>query len=129
MMRSVLKRNSMRFAAALLVALASFVAAPNAAPATAPQHHDQVPGFYRLKVGDLEVTALLDGPAVLDLNWLTGEKPTLDGVVKALHEDPHMLDAADTGFLVNTGKQLILVDAGSGLWFGGGAYGHLLVNL
>jgi glyoxylase-like metal-dependent hydrolase (beta-lactamase superfamily II) len=40
-----------------------------------------------------------------------------------------MLDAADTGFLVNTGKQLILVDAGSGLWFGGGAYGHLVVNL
>src|ERR1700674_5338752 len=88
--RNVLKRNSIRFAAALLVALASFVAAPNAAPATAPQHHDQVPGFYRLKVGDLEVTALLDGPAMLDPGWLTGEKASLDGVVKALHEDPHM---------------------------------------
>jgi len=23
--------------------------------AAAPQHHDQAPGFYRLKVGDLEV--------------------------------------------------------------------------
>jgi len=127
--RNVFKRNSIRIAAALLVALASFVAAPNAAPATAPQHHDQVAGFYRLRVGDLEVTALLDGPAILDLNWLTGEKATLDGVEKALHEDPHMLDAADTGFLVNTGKQLILVDAGSGTWFGGGAFGHLLGNL
>ena len=62
--RSVLKRNSMRFAAALLAVLASFVAVPNAALATAPQHHDQVPGFYRLKVGDLEVTALFDGPGV-----------------------------------------------------------------
>src|SRR5580692_4569726 len=127
--RNVFKRNSIRIAAALLVALASFVAAPNAAPATAPQHHDQVPGFYRLKVGDLEVTALFDGPAILDPNWLTGEKATLDGVVKALHEDPHMLDAADTGFLVNTGKQLIMVDAGSGTWFGGGAFGHLVGNL
>jgi glyoxylase-like metal-dependent hydrolase (beta-lactamase superfamily II) len=126
---NVFKRNSMRFAAVLLAALAIFVAYPNAAPAEAPQHHDQVPGFYRLKVGDLEVTALLDGPAVLDLQWLTGEKATLDGVVKALHEDPHMLDAADIGFLVNTGKQLILVDAGSGTWFGGGAYGHLVGNL
>jgi glyoxylase-like metal-dependent hydrolase (beta-lactamase superfamily II) len=125
----MVKRNSMRFAAALLAALASFVAIPNAALAAEPQHHDQVPGFYRLKVGDLEVTALLDGPAVLDLQWLTGEKATLDGVVKALHEDPHILDAADTGFLVNTGKQLILVDAGSGTWFGGGAYGHLVGNL
>ncbi len=128
-MRNVLKRNSIRFVGALLVALASFIGVPNAAPAAAAQHHDQVPGFYRLKVGDLEVTALLDGPAVLDLHWLTGEKAKLDGVVKALHEDPHMLDAADTGFLVNTGKQLILVDAGSGTWFGGGAYGHLVGNL
>ena len=49
----MLKRNSMRFAAALLTALASFVAVPNAALAAAPEHHDQVPGFYRMKVGDL----------------------------------------------------------------------------
>jgi hypothetical protein len=40
----VLKRNSMRFAAALLAALASLVAGPNTALAAAPQHHDQVPG-------------------------------------------------------------------------------------
>jgi len=126
--RNVLKRNSVRFAAVLLAALASFVAAPNAAPATAPQHHDQVPGFYRLKVGDLEVTALFDGPGVFDVNWLNEEK-TRDGVRKALHDDPHVLDVADTGYLVNTGKQLILVDAGSGTWFGGGKFGHLAGNL
>src|SRR5271154_1873019 len=123
------KRNSMRFAAGLLAVLAIFVAISNAALAAAPQHHDQVPGFYRLKVGDLEVTALFDGPAIVDLHWLTGEKATLDGVVKALNEDPHMLDAADSGFLVNTGKQLILVDAGAGTWFGGGALGHLANSL
>src|SRR5437879_5545947 len=116
--RNVLKRNSMRFAAALLAALASFVAGPNAALAAAPQHHDQVPGFYRLKVGDLEVTALFDGTGVFDPHWLNGTKATMDDVVKALHEDPHMLDVADTGFLVNTGKQLILVDAGAGTWWG-----------
>jgi glyoxylase-like metal-dependent hydrolase (beta-lactamase superfamily II) len=127
-MTNVLKRNSMRSAAALLIALASFVAAPNAAPATAPQHHDQVPGFYRLKVGDLEVTALFDGPGVFDVNWLNEEK-TRDGVRKALRDDPHVLDVADTGYLVNTGKQLILVDAGSGTWFGGGKFGHLAGNL
>ena len=38
-----LKGNSMRFAAALLVALASFVAGPNPALAAARQRHDQVP--------------------------------------------------------------------------------------
>jgi glyoxylase-like metal-dependent hydrolase (beta-lactamase superfamily II) len=127
-MRNVLNRNSLRFAAALLVALASFVAAPNAALAAAGQHHDQAPGFYRLKVGDLEVTALFDGPGVFNANWLNGQK-TKDSALKALQDDPHLLDVADTGYLVNTGKQLILVDAGSGTWFGGGKFGHLVANL
>jgi len=115
----------MRFAtAALLVALASLVAGTKAAPAAAPQHHNQAPGFYRLKVGDLEVTALFDGAGVSDPSWLTGTKATVDGALKALHEDPHMLEGTDTGFLVNTGKQLILVDSGAGTWFGGGAFGR-----
>ena len=121
----MLKRNSMRFAAALLAALASFIPVPNAALAAAPQHHDQVPGFYRMKVGDLEVTALFDGLGVFDPHWLNGKKVTMDGVVKALHKDPHMLDVVDSGFLVNTGKQLILVDAGAGTWWGGDALGRL----
>ena len=58
----MLERNSMRFAAALMVALACLVAAPNAALAAAPQHRDQVPGFYRLMVGDIEVTACSMAP-------------------------------------------------------------------
>ena len=126
---NVLKRNSTHFAAALVAALASFVASPNSALAAAPQHHDQAPGFYRLKVGDLEVTALYDGTGVFDPHWLNGTKAAMDGVVKALREDPHMLDVVDTGFLVNTGKQLILVDAGAGAWWGGGALGRLAGSL
>jgi len=124
-----LKRNSKLFAAALLVALASSVAWPKPALAASPQRHDQVPGFYRMKVGDLEVTALFDGFGVFDPHWLKGKKATIDGVVKALHEDPHMLDGCETGFLVNTGKQLILVDAGGGTWYGGGALGRLAGSL
>src|SRR5438128_8265993 len=69
----------MRFAAALLAALASFVAGPNAALPAQPQHQDQAPGFYRLKVGDLEVTALFDGTGVFDPHWLNGTKATMDG--------------------------------------------------
>src|SRR5260370_20850312 len=128
-MRNVLKRNSMPFAAALLAALASFVGGPNTALAAPHQHHDQAPGFYRLKVGDLEVTALYDGTGVFDPHWLNGTKVTMDGVVKALHEDPHTLDVVDAGFLVNTGKQLILVDAGAGTWWGGGVLGRLAGSL
>jgi glyoxylase-like metal-dependent hydrolase (beta-lactamase superfamily II) len=126
---NMFKRNSMRFAAALLAALAIFVAYPNAVLDAAPQHHDQQPGFYRVKVGDLEVTALYDGTREFDPHWLNGTKATMDGVVEALHEDPHMLDVVDSGFLVNTGKQLILVDAGAGTWWGGGALGRLAGSL
>jgi glyoxylase-like metal-dependent hydrolase (beta-lactamase superfamily II) len=127
--RNVLKGKSMRFAAAILAALAVFVAGPNAALDAASQHRDQVPGFYRLKVGDLEVTALYDGTGVFDPHWLNGTKATMDGVVKGLQEDPHMLDVVDSGFLVNTGKQLILVDAGAGTWWGVGALGRLAGSL
>jgi glyoxylase-like metal-dependent hydrolase (beta-lactamase superfamily II) len=123
--RNVLKRNSMSFAAALLAALTILVAIPNAALAAPPQRHDQVPGFYRMKVGDLEVTALFDGHGVFDPHWLNGTKATMDGVLEALHEDPRLLDVSDEGFLVNTGKQRILVDAGAGTWWGGGALGRL----
>src|SRR5260370_7880341 len=119
----------MGFGVGFLVVLGGFVAGPNVARAAAAQHHDQAPGFYRLKVGDLEVTALFDGFGVFDQHWLNGTKATMDGVVEAVHEDPRMLDEAVAGFLVNTGKQLILVDAGAGTWWGGGALGRLAGNL
>src|SRR5260370_32085123 len=114
----VLKSRCSQIVIAAVAVLAILLARPNAALAAASQHHDQVPGFYRLKVGDLEVTALFDGTGVFDPHWLNGTKATMDGVANALHEDPHLLDVADTGFLVNTGKQLILVDAGAGTWWG-----------
>src|SRR5580700_6923148 len=126
---NVFKRKSIGFVAALLGVVASLVVSPNAALAAPHQHHDQVPGFYRLKVGDLEVTALYDGTGVFDPHWLNGTQAAMDGVVKGLHEDPHMLDVVDSGFLVNTGKQLILVDAGAGAWWGGGALGRLVGSL
>jgi glyoxylase-like metal-dependent hydrolase (beta-lactamase superfamily II) len=119
----------MGFVGVLLAGLASLIAGLTPALAVAPQHHDQVPGFFRLQVGDLEVTSLFDGAAVFDLHWLNGETATMDGVVKALNKDPHLLDASGAGFLVNTGEQLILVDVGSGTWYGGGAFGHLADSL
>jgi glyoxylase-like metal-dependent hydrolase (beta-lactamase superfamily II) len=127
--RNLFKRSLTRFAAVLLSALVGLVAVPNAAQAAPHQHHDQVPGFYRLRVGDLEVTALYDGTGTFDPHWLNGTKATMDGVLDALQEDPHMLDVVDSAFLVNTGKQLILVDAGAGTWWGGAALGRLEGNL
>src|SRR5258708_32283992 len=85
--KHMLKRNWMRLAAALLAAIANFVTVPNAVLAAAPQHHDQAAGFYRLKVGDLEVTALYEGTGVFDAHGLNGRKTTCGGGVQRLHED------------------------------------------
>ena len=122
-------RYSKLFAAALVVALAGSIAGPSAAVAAAPQHHNQAPGFYRLKVGDLEVTALNDGAGAFEPHWLSGKKALMAHVEESLHEDPHLLDVGNAGFLVNTGKQLILVDAGTGTWWGGGAFGRVADSL
>jgi glyoxylase-like metal-dependent hydrolase (beta-lactamase superfamily II) len=124
-----MKITSIRFPAPLVAALSGLMAASPPALASAPPIHDQAPGFFRLKVGDLEVTTLYDGSAVFDQQWLKGKKGTMDGVAKGLQQDPHLLDAADLGFLVNTGKQLIIVDAGAGTWYGGGAFGRLAGSL
>jgi|ERR1700733_6567094 len=122
-------RTSTLFPTVLLVALASLGFQPEPAQAAAPQHHAQAPGFYRMKVGDLEVTALLDGSAVFDPHWLTAKKPAMDRIAEDLIQDPHLLDTSDAGFLVNTGTQLILIDAGAGTWFGGGSLGRLVDSL
>jgi glyoxylase-like metal-dependent hydrolase (beta-lactamase superfamily II) len=121
----MLKSNVMRLGAVLLMGLAGSLGSATSALAAAPLHHDQVPGFYRLEVGDLEVTALYDGAGAFDLHWLNAKKTTFDRVATALREDPHLLDVADSGFLVNTGKQVILVDAGAGTWWGAPAFGRL----
>src|ERR1700733_12516944 len=120
-------RTSTLFPTVLLVALASLGFQPEPAQAAAPQHHAQAPGFYRMKVGDLEVTALLDGSAVFDLHWLTARKPAMDRVAQDLTEDPHLRDTSGAGCRVNAGKQFILIDAGAGTWFGGGSLGRLVV--
>jgi len=121
--RNVFKEKFDPLRRVLVAAVAALSPFPNAAVAAPHQHHDQVPGFYRLTVGDLEVTALYDGTGVFRSAVAERNKATMDGVVKALQEDPHTLDVVDMGFLVNTGKQLILVDAGAGTWWVAGLSG------
>jgi glyoxylase-like metal-dependent hydrolase (beta-lactamase superfamily II) len=73
------------------------------------------PGYYRVMVGDFEVTALSDGtnglPADKLLNGISK-----DEINKKLN-DAFLTDPVETSinaFLINTGKKLILVDTGAG---------------
>lgn len=93
------------------------------------QQKTQVPGFERLAVGDDEVTALYDGYNDIAPSLLKGLEASK---VRALLARGSMnAEGAQTSFnafLVNTGKQLILIDTGAGQCIGATA-GMLSSNI
>src|ERR1700730_17454047 len=99
-------------------------------PGQAPNRRDQALGFYRVRIGDFEITTLYDGAGVFDTHWLQADDQTTVQLISDESQDiPHFLDASVSAFLVNTGKHLILVDAGTGGWYGGPSYGKRATNL
>ena len=89
----------------------------------------QAPGYYRMLLGDFEVTALNDGvvpfPAVRVLTGVTPEEVKSD-LGKFYLGDP--VDTSFNAFLINTGPRLVLIDTGNGS-LRGPVTGHLLDNL
>jgi glyoxylase-like metal-dependent hydrolase (beta-lactamase superfamily II) len=111
-------------AAALVVTALSASAA-----AGAPQQKNQAPGYYRMMLGDIEVTALSDGTFPMDADKiLTNVKPDeLHAALKtAFLKEP--VETSVNAFLINTGSKLVLIDTGSGILFGP-SVGKLLANL
>lgn len=98
-----------------LAAMAGVLVMLSSAHAAAPQLRTQAPGYYRMMMGDFEITALSDG---------TFELPAQKLLTHATHAQVAKLlarsfetDAVKTsvnGFLINTGTQLLLVDTGAG---------------
>src|ERR1700682_4849898 len=111
----------------IVVVLAVGLVTP--AMAAAPMVKRASPGYFRVMVGDFEVTVLYDGGGEIDaklLHALPGDVQSL--VRKDLGDPPHFRGAV-AGFLVNTGPKLILVDAGTGGHWGGPTLGKLASNL
>ncbi|WP_263264759.1 MBL fold metallo-hydrolase [Pseudomonas sp. RIT-PI-S] len=89
----------------------------------------QVPGYFRLAVGDYEVTALFDGYNDLSPDLLQGlSKDAIRALLTRQHVDPARMRTHFNTFLVNTGSHLILVDTGAGQCIGETA-GSLVGNL
>lgn len=110
------------------LAAASLVLTSAAALAGAPQQRTQAPGWYRLMLGDFEVTALSDGTVQLPMDQLLHARA---GEARRGFERAHLPLPAETsvnGFLVNTGAKLVLIDAGAAGLFGP-TLGKLLANL
>lgn len=126
------------FGAAIPIAVSS-------AEASAPQVRTQAPGYYRMMLGNFEITALSDGTHPFPDEDLTAVKPGSIGAnsdrVKLLDIDPKEANAllaaayltmptegSINAFLINTGSKLILIDTGAGTLYGP-CCGHLLANL
>ncbi|AVJ17710.1 MBL fold metallo-hydrolase [Serratia sp. MYb239] len=89
----------------------------------------QAPGYYRMALGKLTVTAVSDGTVTIPLDQLLVpiDKETLQ---RRMAEDA-MTPQAETSlntFVIDDGKQRVLVDTGAGQLFGNNG-GHLLENL
>jgi glyoxylase-like metal-dependent hydrolase (beta-lactamase superfamily II) len=87
--------------------------------AAAPQAKSQAPGYYRMMLGDLEITALSDGTFPMKVGEaITGVAPKeLDAALsRSFLSDP--VEASVNAFLINTGSKLVLIDTGAGVYFG-----------
>ncbi|MBI4274500.1 MAG: MBL fold metallo-hydrolase, partial [Rhizobiales bacterium] len=110
------RRRFMASAAAATLVPAGF-AVTNKVHASAPTVGKQAPGFYRVKLGEFELTTVHDG-------ILKFAKPENLVVNKSFDEVGKAFDAAFiprdnfripfTPTLVNTGKNLVLIDSGFG---------------
>jgi glyoxylase-like metal-dependent hydrolase (beta-lactamase superfamily II) len=87
------------------------------ANAAAPPVGKQNAGFYRYKVGDIEVTVVTDGVARGKLleNFVTNvpEDKVKDALATA-HYSRDIFDNTFTPIVLNTGGKLVLIDTGTG---------------
>ena len=113
-----------------LYALITFTLPGKAQTSGDAAFYAQVPGYYRLKSGSYEITALSDGTMLMPVDkLLQGARP---GEVAAAYKHQYESLPAETSmncFLISTGSKLILVDAGGGDVYRQAGLGKLISNL
>lgn len=115
---TITRRYLLSALAASTVALATFL--PQVALADAPAKvASQVPGYYRMALGDFEVTALYDGYVTLDPKILNGAsaKDIQSLLARMFVATTKGMQTAVNAYLINTGKNLILIDTGAAKCF------------
>jgi len=112
-----------------LAGLSLMLAPISIATAAAPQVKTSAPGYYRMMLGNFEVTALSDGTVDLKIEELLTN--TTAAKIKTALARAHLKDPVETSvtaYLVNTGSKLVMIDAGAGVFFGP-TLGKLIANL
>ena len=112
----------------LAAAIAACTVGAGTASAAAPMAKTSAPGFFRIMLGDFEVTALSDGTVDLPVHTLLKTKPerVQKTLAAAFLKSP--LETSVNAYLINTGSKLVLIDSGAGGLFGP-TLGGLVANL
>jgi glyoxylase-like metal-dependent hydrolase (beta-lactamase superfamily II) len=129
-------RFALTLAASTMATALTFAAGgsspPNAAAFDDAGHallRSQAPAFYRMQLGDFEITALSDGTVPLPLDrMMTRITPKQVRELLAASFESLPVETSINAYLVNTGSKLLLIDAGAGKLFGSHG-GQLLANL
>jgi glyoxylase-like metal-dependent hydrolase (beta-lactamase superfamily II) len=99
------------------------------AQAEAPKVNTQVPGWYRLQLGQFEVTALYDGGTELPTKLLKNVTQTeLNHLLSRMFVGNPMMKTSVNAYLVNTGSHLVLIDAGATKAFSP-SLGNVVLNM
>lgn len=103
-----------RLKAACLMAMTAF-ALPDVAVAEPTTQVKTQPGYYRQLLGQYEITALSDGTNAMPMDKLLTR--TDPNIIRQLLAEKSLAPTVETSinaFLVNTGKNLVLIDTGNG---------------
>src|SRR3954470_18129633 len=131
-MTSELSRRGLLSSAAAAALAAALPAQPFAA---APAAGKQAAGFYRYKVGDIEVTVVTDGAnrlPVTDAFVVNVKKEEVNAALVAAFMEPGVFVGPYNPIVLNTGGKLALVDTGTSetaYVSSKGATGQLMTNL
>lgn len=104
------------FAGAAAGALTPLVAGLPA-HAAAPPAGKQASGFYRYKVGSMEVTVVTDGARTFplaDAFVTNAKKDEVNGALAAAYMDKDKMTIVFNPIVVNTGAKLVVIDTGNG---------------
>jgi glyoxylase-like metal-dependent hydrolase (beta-lactamase superfamily II) len=108
-------RRNLMAGAAITAGLAA-TGVPTLSHAGAPLATAQAPGFYRYKIGDLQITAINDGVAMRPLEGFirNAELPAIQAALADAFMPTTALPIPFTTLVINDGKKLTLLDTGNG---------------
>jgi glyoxylase-like metal-dependent hydrolase (beta-lactamase superfamily II) len=116
------------FAAAAMI-IAGMLGSTTTVNALAAQQTTQAPGYYRMGLGDFEITALSDGAFPIQTDELLSNIPAKEpSAALGSNFSKSPVATSASGYLLNTGAKLVLIDTGAGTLLGPGV-GKLVGNL